>query len=133
QELERIESVKPELAQLSGLKSVTKDGAEIKLLANIEFPGEIPAALEKGAIGVGLFRTEFLFLAYQAEPSEEEQYAAYTEAITALEGKPLTIRTLDLGADKLFYAEHLLQSDERNPFLGCRSIRLCLQNLPLFK
>ncbi len=133
QAIEAIDLRQGSLDELAKLPAVTKDGLEVSLQANIEFPQEIHAALDKGAAGVGLFRSEFLFLAYQAEPSEEEQYNAYVEVIDALEGKPLTVRTLDLGADKLFNAEHLLSSDERNPFLGCRSIRLCLQNLPLFK
>ena len=115
------------------LPAVTKDGTEINIQANIEFPSEISAALEKGATGIGLYRTEFLYLASDSEPSEDQQYEAYMEAVVKLAGRPLTIRTLDLGADKLASDDADLDHIERNPFLGCRSIRLCLQNLPLFK
>ncbi|MCC7193003.1 MAG: phosphoenolpyruvate--protein phosphotransferase [Phycisphaeraceae bacterium] len=132
QDLERRAAFDASLDELSRLPAITTDGTEITLLANIEFPDEIAAAVQKGANGVGLYRTEFLFLTAGAEPSEDQQYEAYKQAILALGGKMLTIRTLDLGADKLLgdeNADHI----ERNPFLGCRSIRLCLQDLPLFK
>ncbi|MEM8495179.1 MAG: phosphoenolpyruvate--protein phosphotransferase, partial [Planctomycetota bacterium] len=116
------------------LPARTKDGTEIELSGNIEFPNEIADAIENGAHGIGLYRTEFLYLAADHEPSEDEQYENYVEAIRNLDGRPLTVRTLDLGADKLttnaLGGEDL---NERNPFLGCRSIRLCLQNLPMFK
>jgi phosphoenolpyruvate-protein phosphotransferase (PTS system enzyme I) len=111
---------------------VTLDGTAIDVMANIEFPQEIVTALEKGAAGIGLFRTEFLYLASEGEPTEQEQYEAYHKAVQLLQGRPLTIRTLDLGADKLFHQQDG-EMVERNPFLGCRSIRLCLQNLSLFK
>ncbi len=120
------------LDELRKLPAQTTDGTAIALQANIEFPDEIEPALGKGATGIGLYRTEFLFLASETEPTEEQQYASYKQAIEACNGLPLTIRTLDLGADKVWlggYTDHA----ERNPFLGCRSIRLCLQNLPLFK
>ena len=110
----------------------TKDGTKISLWANIEFPSEIPSALGKGAEGVGLYRTEFLFLSMEREPSEEQQYQAYKEAIAHLDGRPLVLRTLDLGADKLWPSDMSMPT-QPNPFLGVRSIRLCLQNLPLFK
>jgi phosphotransferase system enzyme I (PtsI) len=130
--LARIAEFETSLDKLSRQPAVTSDGVEITLWANIEFPGEIAAALQKGATGIGLYRTEFLFLAAGAAVSEEQQYEAYAQAVRAAAGQPLTIRTLDLGADKLLGTD-----DERhvepNPFLGCRSIRLCLQNLPLFK
>ena len=132
QQLRQRERFESSLDRLSELPARTRDGTDIQLLANIEFPSEIPAALGKGAAGIGLYRTEFLFLAAESEPTEDEQYEAYREAIRLLEGRPLTIRTVDLGADKLGDADpQLIQ--ERNPFLGCRSIRLCLQNLPMFK
>ena len=130
----RIADLEASLGELAQLPAVTKDGHEINLQANIEFPSEIKMAIEKGATGIGLYRTEFLYLAADVEPTEDQQYEAYMEAIGDLDGRPLTIRTLDLGADKVHTGssndfDHL----ERNPFLGCRSIRLCLQNLPLFK
>jgi phosphotransferase system enzyme I (PtsI) len=135
QELRRMEVFEDRLAELTSLPAVTKDGVEVTLMANIEFPSEIKDAIAKGASGVGLYRTEFLFLSSETEPTEEEQYATYVQAIRNLEGRMLTIRTLDLGADKLHHDNQSLNADhmERNPFLGCRSIRLCLQNLPLFK
>ena len=134
-EVRRIADIETRLGELRDLPAVTQDGTEIKLLANIEFPSEIQLARQNGAVGVGLYRTEFLFLAAETEPSEQEQYETYVEALRALEGGPLTVRTLDLGADKVSHNVSLSGSEyaERNPFLGCRSIRLCLQNLPLFK
>jgi len=83
-------------------------------------------------VGIGLYRTEFLFLSSETAPTEDEQYEAYVKALKALDGRKLTIRTLDLGADKV-WAQDTQTPLERNPFLGCRSIRLCLQNLELFK
>jgi phosphoenolpyruvate-protein phosphotransferase (PTS system enzyme I) len=132
QDVERRAALELEMSDLGQLPAITTDGTEVTLLANIEFPSEIPAAVQKGARGVGLYRTEFLFLASDTEPTEEQQYEAYKGAIKALGGKVLTIRTLDLGADKLFH-DDAIEHIEPNPFLGCRSIRLCLQNLPLFK
>lgn len=135
QELRRLASVEDTLGELRTLPTVTTDGTTIDLLANIEFPSEIEEAVNNGAVGVGLYRTEFLYLAYESEPTEEQQYETYAAAIKALRGKPMTIRTLDLGADKVAHGLSAINADhvERNPFLGCRSIRLCLQNLPLFK
>lgn len=132
---QRMAAFTDTLGEIKSLPAVTKDGTKITLLANIEFPSEIPEAIANGAEGIGLYRTEFLYLASEVEPSEQEQYETYLQAIQSLKGRPMTIRTLDLGADKIseslrpFGPEH----EERNPFLGCRSIRLCLQNLPLFK
>lgn len=129
---ERINKLGTSLDELRELPAKTVDGTEISLCCNIEFPQEIDAALAKGAVGVGLYRTEFLFLASETEPTQDEQYASYVDALERLGGLPLTIRTLDLGADKLVPGEYNMTM-ESNPFLGCRSIRLCLQNLPLFK
>lgn len=132
QRLRRIEAFEGELGALASLPARTRDDVDVTLLANIEFPTEITAAIEKGATGIGLYRTEFLYLASPTEPDEQTQYEAYKQALELLDGRPLTIRTLDLGADKLLPGETSIQG-ERNPFLGCRSIRLCLQHLPLFK
>ncbi len=134
QELARETAAERGRDALRDLPAQTQDGTRITLLANIEQADEIPAALEKGAEGVGLFRSEYLFLGNDHEPDEDEQYAAYLEAVQLLKGKPLTIRTLDLGADKQDSCVEALKdlADERNPFLGCRSIRLSLQNLPMF-
>jgi phosphoenolpyruvate-protein phosphotransferase (PTS system enzyme I) len=134
QEIERITAFDEALRGLAKKPAVTSDGTEITLLANIEFPTEIQAAVEKGAVGIGLYRTEFLFLASPTEPTEQEQFEAYKSAIKALGGRSLTIRTLDLGADKMLHGSAASEHEaERNPFLGCRSIRYCLQNLGMFK
>jgi phosphotransferase system enzyme I (PtsI) len=129
---EKIAAFEDTLGELATLPAETLDGTKVGLYANIEFPDEVAAALGKGAVGIGLYRTEFIFLGAETEPNEEQQYDAYVAAIEASGGRPLTIRTLDLGADKLWGLPNL-DHGERNPFLGCRSIRLCLQNLPLFK
>jgi phosphotransferase system enzyme I (PtsI) len=120
-----------ELAMLRDLPAETKDGHVVSLQANIEFPPEIDDAVMHGAQGIGLYRTEFLYLGAVHEPTEEEHYAAYEDAIRRLEGRPLVIRTLDLGADK--YTEERNVAGERNPFLGDRSIRMCLHDIPMFK
>lgn len=119
------------LKQFAGLEAVTKDGVRITLLGNIEFPEEAPGVIEHGADGVGLYRTEFLYLTSVTEPSEEDQFRAYRQCAEALGDRTLTIRTLDLGADK--YTQARQEEPERNPFLGCRGIRYCLQNLPMFR
>ena len=109
----------------------TLDGHEVSLQANIEFPEDIEDADTRGAQGIGLYRTEFLYLAKEREPTEQEHYEAYAEALRRLKGKPLVIRTLDLGADK--YTVGQSHNLERNPFLGDRSIRMCLHDIPMFK
>jgi phosphotransferase system enzyme I (PtsI) len=120
-----------ELSMLRDLPAETLDGHLISLQGNIEFPHEIDDALERGASGIGLYRTEFLFLSSDHEPTEEDHYNAYADALRRLGGRPLVIRTLDLGADK--YTEEQAQNPEKNPFLGDRSIRLCLHDIPMFK
>ncbi len=113
-------------------EAITKDGAVVRLLGNIEFPSEAKACIEKGAGGVGLYRTEFLYVNKTDDPTEDEHYEAYREVLTVLgPNRPVVIRTLDLGADKFSPAGGA--PHERNPFLGLRSVRLCLQNRPLFK
>ncbi|MCE5280431.1 MAG: phosphoenolpyruvate--protein phosphotransferase [Planctomycetaceae bacterium] len=119
------------LDALRDLPAITRDGHEVTLLGNIEFPGEVAAVLEKGGQGIGLYRTEFLYLGTDKEPTEADHFHAYREVLTLCEGRPVTIRTVDLGADK--YTQQRARAPERNPFLGCRSIRYCLQNLPMFK
>jgi phosphoenolpyruvate-protein phosphotransferase (PTS system enzyme I) len=119
------------LADLSRLPSITRDGTPIQLLGNIEFPQEIPMVLDLGGEGVGLYRTEFLYLASEVEPTEEDHFRAYSECVRQLRGRPLVIRTVDLGADK--YTQKQQEQPERNPFLGLRSIRYCLKSLPMFK
>ncbi len=133
--LERLQSNADHPARYEELRdteSVTKDGVPIALLGNIEFPTESLACIEKGAGGVGLYRTEFLYVNKTGDPTEEEHYAAYREVLATLgPNRPVIIRTLDLGADKFSPATRGMQ--EKNPFLGLRSVRLCLQNRPLFK
>lgn len=121
---------KEELARLKGVAAQTKSGKTIRLLANVGEPWELPKALEYGADGIGLFRTEFLFLNRETLPTEEEQFQAYKEVLVKMEGKPVVIRTLDIGGDKNLPALNL--EPEMNPFLGCRGIRLCLKDKALF-
>ncbi len=118
-------------AEIHELPSETKDGVAVGLMANIEFPEEIPASLGYGAEGIGLYRTEFLYLAQMRAPTEEEHFEAYLKALSLLERRPIVIRTLDLGADK-FPAE-AGGFQERNPILGCRSLRFCFRNMHLFR
>ncbi len=119
------------LDTLRDLPAITKDGHEIALLGNIEFPDEVTTVFDKGGQGIGLYRTEFLYLGSDAEPTEEDHYQAYRHVAELCTGRPVVIRTLDLGADK--YTQTRARIPERNPFLGCRSIRFCLQNLPMFR
>lgn len=119
------------LNELREFPADTRDGVHIQLMGNIEFPDEAQIVVEKGGEGIGLYRTEFLYLYSGQEPTEEDHYEAYAEAIRAVQGKPVVIRTMDLGADKLPHAGW--HAHESNPVLGLRSIRYCLQALPLFK
>jgi phosphotransferase system enzyme I (PtsI) len=119
------------LTGLRGKPAVTRDGVHIRLLGNIEFPDEAVMVAEKGGDGIGLYRTEFLYLNRPTEPTEEEHYEAYIKTLAVFKDRPVTIRTLDLGADK--YTQRQRFAPEPNPFLGLRSIRYCLQNLNLFK
>jgi phosphotransferase system enzyme I (PtsI) len=121
------------LLKLKKTPAVTRDGTAITLLANIELPDDCPAALEAGANGVGLFRSEFLFMGRGAQalriPDEDEQFEQYRKAVLAMKGRPVTIRTLDVGADK-----PLDQTDQTalNPALGLRAIRYCLAEPQMF-
>jgi len=128
---ERTKSLRTSLSENASLEAITSDGTRIQLLGNIEFPEEVTAVLREGGDGVGLYRTEFLFLTSDTPPDEETQYLAYRRTLELLDGRPCTIRTLDLGADK--WTQATLQEPERNPFLGLRSIRYSLQNQPMFK
>jgi phosphotransferase system enzyme I (PtsI) len=118
---------------LRDLPAQTRDGTHVLLLGNIEFPQEATHVLERGAAGVGLYRTEFLYLGRQHDPSEDEHFEAYLTVLRTLgPHSPVVIRTLDLGADK--FPDHSKPDVvERNPFLGLRSVRFCLRNLTLFK
>ncbi len=120
-----------ELDEVAKLPAVTLDGQSIELLGNIEFPSESQIVLNKGGAGIGLYRTEFLYLEANEDPTEEDHYRAYVDVLEAFGKLPVTIRTIDLGADK--FTQQRSGLPERNPFLGLRSIRYCLQNLPIFK
>jgi len=121
-----------QLGKLRDLGAVTRDGVELLLLGNIEFPEEAQHCLDRGASGVGLYRTEFLYLNKRTDPTEAEHMDAYLQVLRTLGPRPVVIRTLDLGADK-FATDAEAVREERNPFLGLRSVRLCLRNLTLFK
>lgn len=119
-----------QLALLTDTPAITRDGMAITLMANIELPEDIDAVSRESASGVGLYRTEFLYMNRSEPPGEEEQYDCYISVIEALKGKPLTIRTLDMGADKQAPGGNRGCS---NPALGLRAVRLCLKNHSLFK
>jgi len=119
------------LDAIRGKPALTRDGVRITLLGNIEFPDEAELVLEKGGEGIGLYRTEFLYLNTPTEPTEQDHYEAYAETVSVFKHRPVIIRTVDLGADK--YTQSKRFAPEPNPFLGLRSIRFCLQNLMMFK
>ena len=131
QRLEQRRSLTARLAELRDLPAETIDGVRVRLSANIEFPHETASSLDRGADGIGLYRTEFLYLASSEEPSEEDHYQAYSQVVREMNGRPVVIRTLDLGADKMGHRP--LAEQEHNPFLGLRSIRLSLRNLDIFR
>ena len=132
EELERRQgAITARLTELRETKSTTRDGHHIVLSANIELPDEVDAVLSNGAEGVGLYRTEFLYLNQTDLPTEEEQFEIYREVAQRLAPNPLIIRTLDLGGDKI--SDSMENGDELNPFLGWRAIRFCLENLEIFK
>ena len=118
-----------ELSLLKDVESETLDGMKIILHANIELPDEAELALQNGASGIGLFRSEFLFMGRPDLPTEEEQYLAYSSVVKTMKGLPVTIRTLDIGADKTLDGEATVAT---NPALGLRAIRYCLANPELF-
>ena len=121
------------LGKLKKTPAITRDGTFIHLLANIELPEDCAGALDAGAVGVGLFRSEFLFMGHSGQasraPSEDEQFESYRKAVIAMKGRPVTIRTLDVGADKPFDKE---EETALNPALGLRAIRYCLAEPQLF-
>ncbi|HYD95143.1 MAG TPA: phosphoenolpyruvate--protein phosphotransferase [Noviherbaspirillum sp.] len=129
----RILRERKKLGKLKKTPSVTKDGTAITLLANIELPEDCPAALESGAMGVGLFRSEFLFMGRVGTlnklPTEDEQFESYRQAVAAMKGRPVTIRTLDIGADKPIDPSG---QTSLNPALGLRAIRFCLAEPQMF-
>ena len=120
------------LSRLRHTPALTLDGERIELLANIEMPEDTPAALEVGAVGVGLFRSEFLFMGREGRlPDEEEQYQAYYRALEGMQGLPVTIRTVDIGADKPL-DKGAREDDHLNPALGLRAIRWSLADPAMF-
>ncbi|MET0253124.1 MAG: phosphoenolpyruvate--protein phosphotransferase [Terrimicrobiaceae bacterium] len=128
---EALESEKKRVARLSHKRAITKDGHTVGILANLGHAAEAADALERGAEGVGLFRTEFLFLNRNDAPGEDEQFEALHELRAIMEQRPVIIRTLDIGGDKV--APGLGLPREANPFLGVRAIRLCLSRRDLFR
>ena len=129
----RLLRERKKLGKLKKTPAVTQDGTEITLLANIELPDDCPGALEAGAMGVGLFRSEYLFMGragfVNKLPSEDEQFEAYRKAVIAMKGRPVTIRTLDIGADKPL---DVAEQTALNPALGLRAIRFCLAEPQMF-
>jgi len=120
-----------DLAKFARLPTITRDGKTLLLLANIEFPEEADVALRSGAYGVGLYRTEFLFLNRKDLPSEEEHFETYRKVVEKFVRHPVTIRTFDLGGDK--FASQLELAEEMNPAMGLRAIRFCLKEKEIFK
>ena len=129
--IREFEQLEEQLRAIKEEPAVTRDDVKVTLLGNIEFPDEAHIVLEKGGEGIGLYRTEFLYLNRPEEPTEEEHYKAYAETINVFKHRPVIIRTMDLGADKFTQSKRFAR--EPNPFLGLRSIRFCLQNLEIFK
>jgi phosphotransferase system enzyme I (PtsI) len=123
-------SLDEKLHEIIGQPAITLDGKTIHLSANIEDQNDVASVLAHGAEGVGLFRTEFLFINHESPPSEEDQYKAYHEVAVALKPHPVIIRTLDIGGDK--FVSNLQLAQEMNPFLGWRAIRFCLAQPQLF-
>ncbi len=119
------------LEKLKGTKSITKDGFKVELAGNIGNPKDVKMVLEQDGEAVGLFRTEFLYMSRDDFPNEEEQFMAYKEVLEKMDGRPVVIRTLDIGGDKEL--SYLDIPKEMNPFLGCRAIRFCLSKPDLWK
>ena len=132
QDLEHnLHVVEERLAEISTLPARTTDGTAINLYGNIEFPEEVTPSLDRGAVGIGLYRTEFLYLATMQSPTERDHFEAYMRTINLLGQRPLVIRTLDLGADK--FPPEMGGLQERNPLLGSRSLRYCFQHPELLR
>lgn len=129
--IEEIAKYKNELTKYKDVESKTLDGREVELAANIGSPKDIAGVVKNGAEGIGLFRTEFLYMDRDSMPTEEEQFDAYKKVLEGMKGKPVIIRTLDIGGDKKL--SYLPIGDEMNPFLGYRAIRICLDRKDIFK
>lgn len=128
---QQYQQQKEEWAKLVNEKTLSSDNVQVELAANIGTPADVKGVLENGAEGVGLYRTEFLYMGRDQLPTEEEQYKAYKEVLEKMEGKPVVIRTLDIGGDKEL--PYLNLPKELNPFLGFRAIRLCLEEQDIFR
>jgi phosphotransferase system enzyme I (PtsI) len=127
----QLDLEREKLKRLKSKKATTLDGTPVELYANIELPDDMPEVLEAGAEGVGLFRSEFMFLNRKELPSEDEQFEAYRNVAQAMEGRPVVLRTLDLGADKALNSDGLTQNMP-NPAMGLRAIRFCLAEPQMF-
>ena len=128
---EAFEAERAEWAKLVDAPSVSKDGKEFEIAANIGTPDDTEDAVKQGADGVGLFRSEFLYMGNDHMPSEDEQFEAYKKAVVGMNGKPVVVRTMDIGGDKPL--DYMPLPKEENPFLGYRAIRICLDRPELFK
>jgi len=128
-----ITILRRELATIKESRAMTRDGMAVELLANIELPDDLKTVTKVAAAGIGLYRTEFLFMNRSDQPDEDEQYQAYVKVVKAMPDKPVTIRTLDLGADKQTNGGAKLNPVTVNPALGLRAVRLCLHDSSLFK
>ena len=131
QKAKDYEAQKAEWAKLKNEKTVSKDGHHVELVANIGTPKDIKGVIDNGGEGVGLYRTEFLYMGRDNFPTEEEQFEAYKAVLEGMEGKPVVVRTLDIGGDKEL--PYLQLPHEMNPFLGFRAIRLCLDEQDMFR
>lgn len=125
--------VRERLESIEIIDSETEDGQRVQIYGNIEFPQEVDQCIKRGADGVGLYRTEFLYLGGNKEPTEQDHYEAYCQVLKACGDRPVVIRTLDIGADKVPARIRDRFAQSQNPMLGLRSIRLSLQSTPLFK
>lgn len=126
-----FEKERAEWAKLVDAPSVSKDGQHFEIAANIGTPDDVADAVKQGADGVGLFRSEFLYMSSDHLPTEDEQFEAYKKAVVGMQGKPVVVRTLDIGGDKPL--NYLPLPEEMNPFLGYRAIRICLHRPDIFK
>lgn len=131
QKKSKLEEIYNELKKQIGLPTITKDGFEVSLSANIGTPNDVANVLENDAEGIGLFRSEFIFMNREKQPSEDEQFEEYKEVLQRMGDKPVIIRTLDVGGDK--NVPYFDIPKEMNPFMGYRAIRLCLGNVDVFR
>lgn len=127
----QYEQQKAELAKLVNEKSVTADGQQVELAVNIGTPDDLEGVVKNGGEGIGLYRTEFLYMGRDQLPTEDEQFEAYKAVLEGMDGKPVVVRTLDIGGDKEL--PYLNLPKELNPFLGFRAIRLCLEEQDIFR